>query len=48
VPDLSYQRESFLELQVAVVQVYGKADRMIDITQTLDRQQIHALVEFLM
>ncbi|MDA7886718.1 hypothetical protein N9B10_07520 [Pirellulales bacterium] len=39
---------SILEMQAAVVQGYGKANHMVDITQTLDRQQINALVEFLM
>ncbi len=45
--DDAYVRESILRPQAAIVQGYEKANQMVDITQTLDDNQIEALVQFL-
>jgi mono/diheme cytochrome c family protein len=47
VADEAYIRESILKPQAAIVQGYEKANQMINITQTLDVEQIDALVKFL-
>lgn len=46
--DEPYVRESILDPQAAIVQGYEKANKMIDIRQTLDEKQIDALIKFLM
>ena len=40
-------RESILQPQAAIVKGYENANRMVDITQTLNEQQIEAVVGFL-
>lgn len=47
VADEAYVRESILQPQAAIVKGYENANRMVDITQTLNEQQIEALVGFL-
>ena len=47
VADEAYVRESILKPQAAIVKGYENANRMVDITQTLNEQQIEALVAFL-
>jgi len=48
VADEAYVRESILRPQVAIVQGYEKANQMVDVTQTLDEEQIESLVQFLL
>lgn len=47
VADEAYVRESILQPQAAIVKGYENANRMVDITQTLNEQQIEAVVGFL-
>ena len=47
VADEAYVRESILQPQAAIVEGYENANRMVDITQTLNEQQIEAVVGFL-
>lgn len=46
IADEQYIRESILQPQVAIVQGYEKANKMVDIRKTLNEKQIEALVEF--
>lgn len=46
--DEAYLRESILQPQAAIVQGFEQANKMVDITQTLDGPQIDALVQFLL
>ncbi len=46
--DEEYVRESILKPQAAIVQGYENANKMVDITKTLNEKQIDALVKFLM
>lgn len=48
VADEAYLRESILAPQAAIVQGYEKANKMLDITQTLNERQIDSLVQFLL